>query len=560
MSDIGENNPWETSGLHNPPPAPRRNRTLTTGKNPFLSTDNNPLPSPSAAPQCGTRKTNFRVMQSRDYDGVELTESEFYEVMVYNGMADILKRTHAKGEDWIMEEKRKALQKQIQRDLREVKKRLHPPNYPNSALHEHLQHLEKHAFGPTQTDASNEEEEEEEGVDEDNPLNAIDLTPDAPTSKPVNQTRQPIARETRRLIDNPPNESETDSEEEDRSKSRRYRSGRKESNRDESAERQRRSAKRKLAKTLFEGIPKYNGTYGDERQYRIFVATAEEWLDVQEELSEKDALRSITSLLRGDASEWWMNHKEQYSPREEERIKTLEELKLGLKERFLPAVNYSKSKAEYRNCKQTGNVSDYIHEFTKAVSRLPPMKEIDKIYDFVENLRPKVKADLQTRILEEDYGNYSLRKIQSIAVQFENARFPHSTTKPRNPNQKRTNDGDQAFASWEGNSRGRGGGRGSSRGRRGSGNGYKTACFACGKEGHRQADCTETKGACFTCQRTGHQSKECFFNPDSPNYKGTPWRSGNKSTNANKSNPSNQPTSNGTTNRGSAPQTKPEVA
>ena len=553
MSDIGDIDPWDVPKPRNPPPAPRRSRTLLPTENDENPFDDDHPSFPTTAPQRATRKTNFRIMQNRDYDGVILTESEFYEVMAYNGMADILKRAHAKGEDWIVEEKRKALQKQIKRDLREVKKRLQPPNYPNSPLHEHLQHLEKQAFGPTP------HENEEEEVNED-PLDEIDIAPDGPTEttneaikrQPKHtQRNQPI----KQLFHYSPNESDTDSEEEERIESRRYRSGRKESNQNESVERQRRSAKRKLAKTLFEGIPKYSGTYGDERSFRVFVAAAEEWADVQEDLNEKDALKSITSLFRGEASEWWMNHKEQYSPRDRERINTFDALKIGLKERFLPAVNYSRSKAEYRNCKQTGNVSDYINDFTKAVSRLPPMSEVEKIYDFVENLRPKVKADIQTRILEEDYSRYTLRKIQSIAVQFESARFPTSTTKRTSTNKRNTTDGDHAFATKEGSSRGRGGGRGGGNRRGGS----KTSCFTCGKEGHRQSECTETKGACFTCQRTGHQSKECFFNPDSPNYKGTPWRSGSKnnSSNTNKSNLSNQPTSGGSTN---TPQTIPEVA
>lgn len=40
------------------------------------------------------------------------------------------------------------------------------------------------------------------------------------------------------------------------------------------------------------------------------------------------------------------------------------------------------------------------------------------------------------------------------------------------------------------------------------------ACFNCGKEGHRSAECSEPKkagggGGCFNCGKDGHKSFEC---------------------------------------------------
>ena len=306
-------------------------------------------PSQPTFSQNPPTRRNIRVLQSRIYDGVDLTEEEYYDVMEYNSTAEVMQLATAKGEDWVDPVVRKAMKRQLEKDLRAVRKRLrakpeNTPTYRNSPLRERLQSIQ----------IEDEPEEEEEQPFNEDPLNAIDFAPDGGNESDNNtkrktrkSNRQNNSTKTTRYS---PEQYESESEEEE---SQRRRRNRKPKNREESAERERRSAKRKLAKTLFEGIPKYNGTYGDERQFRVFVAAAEEWADVQEDLNEKDALKSITSLFRGEASEWWMNHKEQYSPRDSERISTFDDLKSGLKERFLPAINYSKSKAEYRNCKQT---------------------------------------------------------------------------------------------------------------------------------------------------------------------------------------------------------------
>jgi hypothetical protein len=91
-------------------------------------------------------------------------------------------------------------------------------------------------------------------------------------------------------------------------------------------------------------------------------------------------------------------------------------------ERFNPVETNKVARAKLSGLKQTGSASDYGVEFVRVVQQITDMTEADKIYRFIDGLKPKTMEDVDRAQPE------TLEKAMSLAVQAD-LRFKHQQQK-----------------------------------------------------------------------------------------------------------------------------------
>ena len=116
-------------------------------------------------------------------------------------------------------------------------------------------------------------------------------------------------------------------------------------------------------------IPDYNGS-GGVLKLLEFVDKFEAFREGSE-LSPSLELQLATSKLTRDALIWWRQHRKEFLPSSNKRIKDFDQLQKGLLEQFtLP--EYAKTICtKLRTLRQTGRVKDYNASFNCLIQQLP---------------------------------------------------------------------------------------------------------------------------------------------------------------------------------------------
>lgn len=111
---------------------------------------------------------------------------------------------------------------------------------------------------------------------------------------------------------------------------------------------------------------------------------------------------SITSMyLVGDAKLWWRTRTDGDASADRPEITTFEALKKELKEQFLPLNSSWLARENLRNLKQTGNVRDYVKEFSSLLLDIKNMSDDDKLFNFLAGLKPWAQAELRRQAVKD---------------------------------------------------------------------------------------------------------------------------------------------------------------
>ena len=97
--------------------------------------------------------------------------------------------------------------------------------------------------------------------------------------------------------------------------------------------------------------------------------------------------------LSGDAKLWWRT-KYQEIQQGRCQVGSWEDLRRELKSQFFPKNASSIARDKILDLKHTGSVREYVKKFAGYMLDIQDMAESDKVHQFIRNLKPWAKTEL----------------------------------------------------------------------------------------------------------------------------------------------------------------------
>ena len=101
-----------------------------------------------------------------------------------------------------------------------------------------------------------------------------------------------------------------------------------------------------------------------------------------------------------DAKVWW---RKKYDDLQHKRciIATWDDLKRKIKTQFFPENVTYLARCQLRELKQTGTVREYVKKFSGLMLDIKDMSEEDKLFYFLEGLKPWARTNLQGQHVQD---------------------------------------------------------------------------------------------------------------------------------------------------------------
>ena len=116
-----------------------------------------------------------------------------------------------------------------------------------------------------------------------------------------------------------------------------------------------------------------------------------------------DRIALATAYMKGAAWEWWN--------RLPTKPSTWEELQTGLRDRFQPVNRSEMARVQLRALAQgKRSVHEYVEAFNRLLVHVPTMSEEDRVFQFLQGLRPAIAAQIRMR------GEKDLQAVVGLAV------------------------------------------------------------------------------------------------------------------------------------------------
>ncbi|KAJ7968029.1 Retrotransposon protein, putative, Ty3-gypsy subclass [Quillaja saponaria] len=151
--------------------------------------------------------------------------------------------------------------------------------------------------------------------------------------------------------------------------------------------------------------PQAFGGARDAKELENFLFDMEQYFRAVRMDSEEAKVTTATMYLAGDAKLWWRT---KYVNIQDGRcvIDTWEDLRRELKAQFFPENVEYIARRNLRELKQTGTIREYVKKFAGLMLDIRDMSEKDKMFYFLEGLKPWVRAELQRQrgVLKEYEG------------------------------------------------------------------------------------------------------------------------------------------------------------
>ena len=142
--------------------------------------------------------------------------------------------------------------------------------------------------------------------------------------------------------------------------------------------------------------PRSYGGARDAKELENFLFDIEQYFRVVRPDSEDTKVILATMYLTGDAKLWWRTR---YEDIQAGRciIASWEDLKREIKAQFLPENVEFIARRNLRRLQQTGTVREYVKQFSALMLDIRDMSEKDKLFYFLEGLKPWAQQELQRR-------------------------------------------------------------------------------------------------------------------------------------------------------------------
>ncbi|KAJ7949948.1 Retrotransposon protein, putative, Ty3-gypsy subclass [Quillaja saponaria] len=140
--------------------------------------------------------------------------------------------------------------------------------------------------------------------------------------------------------------------------------------------------------------PRAFGGARDAKELENFLFDMEQYFRAVRMDSEEAKVTTATMYLAGDAKLWW---RIKYVDIQDGRcvIDTWEDLRRELKAQFFPENVEYIARRNLRELKQTGTIREYVKRFAGLMLDIRDMSEKDKMFYFLEGLKPWARAELQ---------------------------------------------------------------------------------------------------------------------------------------------------------------------
>ena len=140
--------------------------------------------------------------------------------------------------------------------------------------------------------------------------------------------------------------------------------------------------------------PRPYGGARDAKDLANFLFDMEHYFRAVRVESEDGKVAMATMYLSADAKVWWRT---KYDDIQNGRctITTWEDLKRELKTQFLPENVAYIARRHLRELKHTGTIREYVKKFSGLMLDIKDMSEVDKLFAFLEGLKPWAKKELK---------------------------------------------------------------------------------------------------------------------------------------------------------------------
>ena len=116
--------------------------------------------------------------------------------------------------------------------------------------------------------------------------------------------------------------------------------------------------------------------------------------------SEEVKVNMATMYLSGDAKLSWRTKYNEIH-REVCRIDTWEDLKREIKAQFFPENVEYIARRQLRELQHTNNIRDFVNKFSVLMLDIPDMSEKDRLFYFLEGLKPWARTELQRQRVQD---------------------------------------------------------------------------------------------------------------------------------------------------------------
>ena len=146
--------------------------------------------------------------------------------------------------------------------------------------------------------------------------------------------------------------------------------------------------------------PRAYGGARDAKELENFLFDMEQYFRAVKPDSEETKVSMATMYLTGDAKLWWRT---KYDDIVNWRctIDTWADLKREMKTKFIPENVEYMARRKLRQLRHTGTVREYVKQFSALMLDIRDMSEKDKLFYFLEGLKPWAQAELQRQRVQD---------------------------------------------------------------------------------------------------------------------------------------------------------------
>ncbi|XP_070018292.1 uncharacterized protein [Nicotiana sylvestris] len=137
----------------------------------------------------------------------------------------------------------------------------------------------------------------------------------------------------------------------------------------------------------------YNGAR-NAKEVENFIFDIEQYFDDVGSLEEAKNVATASMYLQGDAKLWWRVKYEAIRA-SENALETWAELKAAICLQSFPENFEYNARRKLRKLRQTKSVRDYVREFSVLMLNIRDMGDKDKLFTFLEGLKPYARMELQ---------------------------------------------------------------------------------------------------------------------------------------------------------------------
>ena len=135
----------------------------------------------------------------------------------------------------------------------------------------------------------------------------------------------------------------------------------------------------------------------DAKELENFLFDMEQYFRAVRTESEEEKVAMASMYLAGDAKLWWRSKfVENECP-----IKTWNDLRQELKNQFFPENVEYMARRRLRELVQTGTVREFVRSFSTLMLDIRDMSEKDKMFYFLEGLKPWARTELQRQKVQD---------------------------------------------------------------------------------------------------------------------------------------------------------------